>query len=94
MFVLWRDRQLWVSAEPLEALKAASQELAGAWPPTLIIHGELDGVVPVAPCLVEWLFLPSFRVKFGPEPTNFHSTFYQLILRMISSRLIFAGCES
>ncbi|OLP80221.1 Heat shock 70 kDa protein [Symbiodinium microadriaticum] len=47
VFVLWCDRQLWVSAEPLEAMKAASQELAGAWPPTLIIHGELDGVVPV-----------------------------------------------
>ncbi|CAE7832604.1 HSP70 [Symbiodinium sp. CCMP2592] len=47
VFVLWCDRQLWVSAEPLEALKAASEELAGAWPPTLIIHGELDGVVPV-----------------------------------------------
>ncbi|CAE7715633.1 lipM [Symbiodinium sp. CCMP2456] len=47
VFVLWCDRQLWASAEPLEALKAASQELAGAWPPTLIIHGELDGVVPV-----------------------------------------------
>ncbi|CAE7425922.1 lipC [Symbiodinium natans] len=50
VFVLWQDRRLWPSAEPLEALQsasAASRELAEAWPPTLIVHGELDGVVPV-----------------------------------------------
>ncbi|CAE7034416.1 lipC [Symbiodinium natans] len=45
MFVLRQDRQLWPSAEPLAYLQAASD--LEAWPPTLIIHGELDGVVPV-----------------------------------------------
>eukprot|EP00439_Symbiodinium_sp_Y106_P036725 s2692_g4.t1 len=45
-FVL-QDRQLWPSAEPLGLLQSASQEVAAVWPPTLIIHGEMDGVVPV-----------------------------------------------
>lgn len=45
-FVL-RDPQLWPSAEPLGLLQSASQEVAAVWPPTLIIHGEMDGVVPV-----------------------------------------------
>ncbi|CAE7588444.1 lipM, partial [Symbiodinium sp. CCMP2456] len=47
VFVLGCDRQLWECAEPLQALKCASRELAEAWPPTLIIHGELDGIVPI-----------------------------------------------
>lgn len=44
-FVLHDDIELWPSAEPLARMQ--DRVLAGrSWPPTLIVHGDRDGVVP------------------------------------------------
>ncbi|CAE8643740.1 unnamed protein product [Polarella glacialis] len=47
-FVLQRDGSLWPSAEPLEALCHTDRRLVRSWPPTLLVHGTFDGVVPIA----------------------------------------------
>ncbi|CAK9116658.1 unnamed protein product [Durusdinium trenchii] len=46
-FVLKSQRHCWSSAEPLKQLQELRKEQAAAWPPTLVVHGERDGVVPV-----------------------------------------------
>lgn len=46
MVVLKCRGDLWCKAEPLRELKER-HELAQLWPPTLIVHGERDSVVPI-----------------------------------------------
>lgn len=47
MFVLGRNQSLWPTAEPLVQLRQ-DHDSASAWPPTLIVHGGMDSVVPLA----------------------------------------------
>lgn len=49
MFVLRGDSSLWHSAQLLYQLRS-DRASACSWPPTLIVHGEKDSVVPLAHC--------------------------------------------
>eukprot|EP00435_Cladocopium_sp_Y103_P058526 s51_g20.t1 len=47
LIVLHGNEDLWPSAEPMRQLETVDRDCVSRWPPTLIVHGDCDGVVPI-----------------------------------------------
>lgn len=47
LMVLHGDEDLWPSAEPMRQLERMDNNGISRWPPTLIVHGDCDGIVPI-----------------------------------------------
>lgn len=60
LIVLHGNEDLWPSAEPMRQLERVDRDCISRWPPTLIVHGDCDGIVPIEHsahflrCLESW----------------------------------------